>query len=204
MRRRTKKLVEELLSGNLDQRRGKRLHEALDSKPIEKCRDAIGVSREEQTEFYQWLRAMGISERNALRALRNEEILSYFFTTHGGQITKDIAISMTIWVEHGRPPLDAAMPEPGEQSRIPGMGWIHLGICVLAAALLYGTGWLFWVGIAIAGGNFWSFGIMHNFRHDPDSAPDFWALVNMATALTGIALLIYIIVMKVLVFTRGG
>ncbi len=45
------------------------------------------------------------------------------------------------------------------------MGWLHFAICLCAAVLLYrpGPGFLFWIAVAVAVVNFWSFGVMHNF-----------------------------------------
>lgn len=70
------------------------------------------------------------------------------------------------------------------------MGWYALIACGAAAWLLKGTG-LFPFAVINAIANFWSFGVMHNFTYNPQSAPNSWAVVNMLSTLIGIILLIY-------------
>jgi len=69
------------------------------------------------------------------------------------------------------------------------MGWIWLLVCVGAVFLNTGSA-LFIPSIVVAVGNLWSFGIMHNFRHEPQTAPNGATLINMLTTVAGIVLLI--------------
>lgn len=73
------------------------------------------------------------------------------------------------------------------------MGWIQLILCGTAAYLLYQAGAqiVFYIAAINAGANLWSFGVMHNYRDDPLSAPNFWTTVNMVTTFAGLGLLIY-------------
>ena len=73
-------------------------------------------------------------------------------------------------------------------------GWISFAICLLAAYRLNvgaHSGTAASLGIVVAVANLWSFGVMHNYRHDPESAPNFWTNINLATTLLGLGLLIY-------------
>lgn len=68
-------------------------------------------------------------------------------------------------------------------------------VAMLAALLLQeqGRSTAFWITVAVALGNFWSFwllGIMHNYRDDP-VAPPFVSGLNMITSLGLVVLLIY-------------
>lgn len=73
------------------------------------------------------------------------------------------------------------------------MGWVQVMLCGTAAYFLYqaGSQIVFYIAAINAGANVWSFGIMHNFRDDPLSAPNSWTTVNMVTTLIGLGLLIY-------------
>lgn len=72
-------------------------------------------------------------------------------------------------------------------------GLISLAICVAAAWRLYGHGALFVVASIVAVANFWSLGIVHNYKHDsihqaPEQRPAI--AVNMLTTLAGLILLV--------------
>ncbi len=73
------------------------------------------------------------------------------------------------------------------------MGWVQVILCLIAAYLLYQAGAqiVFYIAAINAGANLWSFGIMHNYRDDPTSAPNSWTTVNMVTTFIGVGLLIY-------------
>ena len=63
---------------------------------------------------------------------------------------------------------------------------ILLGIA--AAWATYSTA-LFPVGLAIAAAAFWSNGVMANYRHDPQGAPNFATTVSMLCALGAVVLI---------------
>lgn len=73
------------------------------------------------------------------------------------------------------------------------MGWLSVGICVFAAINLYEdqTSPVFIFAVIVAIGNFWSFGVMVNFRDEPRLIPNFWTQVNMFSTFIGVILLIY-------------
>ena len=79
------------------------------------------------------------------------------------------------------------------------MGWLHLTVCIAAPLLLYGQRLpaLFWGAVVVAMANFWSFGIMHSFKHDPDAAPNSWTIVNLVTAVAGLGLVVAGIVLRI-------
>jgi len=71
-------------------------------------------------------------------------------------------------------------------------GLISLIICIVAASRVYSKSiMIFWIAIIVAIANFWSFGVMYNFRDNPNMAPDFWTRVNMITTFIGIGVLIF-------------
>lgn len=91
------------------------------------------------------------------------------------------------------------------------MGWLSVFFAGIAAYLLYGTGHniLFVLAIVAAIGDFWSWGIMHNFatraasrrsnyrggflditEDEAASVPDWIAAVNMAFSVASFVLLI--------------
>ncbi len=72
-------------------------------------------------------------------------------------------------------------------------GWKTLSICLLAVPLLWAEGHpiFFWGAILVVILNSWSFGVMYKFRAIPELAPNFWADVNLVTAIVGLALFIY-------------
>ncbi|MDA2911420.1 hypothetical protein MYX04_10875 [Nitrospiraceae bacterium AH_259_D15_M11_P09] len=101
---------------------------------------------------------------------------------------------------------------------------LTLGICIVSAFLLYGTGhpYLFGLAIANAIANFWSTGVMDNFAREyytrigadnpdivpswmertleglaADYVPNWLASLNMGTAVIGLALLVYGIVINI-------
>jgi hypothetical protein len=71
--------------------------------------------------------------------------------------------------------------------------WILFIVCVVAIGKLQGAGHpslaIFAVINAVA--NFWSLGVLRNFRGNPEMAPDFFTTMNWISALIGIILLIY-------------
>ena len=75
-------------------------------------------------------------------------------------------------------------------------GKISFAICVVATVLLYNRQpfILFWIAIATAIVNFWSWGIMHNFfirsKGKIDAVPNWISLVNMASTFVGVVLLV--------------
>jgi len=91
------------------------------------------------------------------------------------------------------------------------MGKFHVGICFIAAVLLFNTGHLYLMTLAIISGigSFWSWGIMHNYAfeqaakrrnftgrfyditpQEADAVPNWITLINMIFSFIGIALLI--------------
>lgn len=72
-------------------------------------------------------------------------------------------------------------------------GWKTLAVCVSAVLLLWGKGHplAFWAALVVAILNFWSFGVMYNFKANPMAAPDSWTRVNLATAIVGLLLFSY-------------
>ncbi|WP_041605952.1 hypothetical protein [Halothermothrix orenii] len=70
------------------------------------------------------------------------------------------------------------------------MGFFAVIICGIATYRLYNST-LFAFALIITIANLWSFGIMHNYRRNPDLIPDFWASVNMLSSFIGVGLLIY-------------
>ena len=75
-------------------------------------------------------------------------------------------------------------------------GWICLAICGGAAYSLSDVDSPFWFWFAVANAvlNVWSFGIMHNYRHMPQLAPNSWTSVNILTTVVGVGLLIYALI----------
>lgn len=79
-------------------------------------------------------------------------------------------------------------------------GKISFAICVVATILLYNRQplILFWIAIATAIVNFWSWGIMHNFfiasKGKIDAVPNWISLVNMGSTFVGAVLLVYALV----------
>jgi len=69
------------------------------------------------------------------------------------------------------------------------MGIIWIVICVAAVLLSRGKS-IFAFAVINAIANIWSFGIMHNYRYDPQNIPDFWTTINMITTVIGVILLI--------------
>jgi len=69
------------------------------------------------------------------------------------------------------------------------LGLIGLIINGLAALRLLGTGLLI-VGIVSTVASFWSWGVMMNYRNNPQSAPDWSANVNMISFIAGVILLV--------------
>ena len=65
------------------------------------------------------------------------------------------------------------------------LGWIFFGASVIAASTL-GNG--FAIGNAVL--NFWSLGIMHNYKNEPYVHPHErpWVMVNMITSVIGLVL----------------
>ena len=72
-------------------------------------------------------------------------------------------------------------------------GIISLGVCVFAAILLYERGksaaLIFAIVVIVI--NLWSFGVMNNFKNNPNSAPNFATVSSILTTFTGMGLLIY-------------
>lgn len=71
-------------------------------------------------------------------------------------------------------------------------GLISLIICIVAASRVYSEGSvIFYISIIVALLNFWSFGVMYNFRDNPIMAPNFWTKINMITTFASIGFLIF-------------
>lgn len=91
------------------------------------------------------------------------------------------------------------------------MGWLSILLSAIAAILFYRTGHLALMVFAIIAvlGNFWTFGVMHNFatevakrrpnynggfyditRQEAASVPDWISWANMVFSLAGLILLI--------------
>lgn len=70
------------------------------------------------------------------------------------------------------------------------MGFLMIIICAIAAYRLYGHS-LFIIALIITILDFWSYGIMHNYRRNPDMIPNFWVSINMISSIGGIGLLIF-------------
>ena len=72
------------------------------------------------------------------------------------------------------------------------MGILGLIASGIAAWFFYSEGHFMAVPAIInAIANLWSLGILKNFKEDPQNAPDGWTLINMATSVLGIILLIW-------------
>jgi len=69
------------------------------------------------------------------------------------------------------------------------MGIIWFVVCVAAVLLSMGKS-IYTFALINAIANIWSFGVMHNYSHDPQNIPDFWTIVNMITTVIGVLLLI--------------
>ena len=84
-------------------------------------------------------------------------------------------------------------------------GWKTLSVCVLAVLLLWGKGHpiAFWGALLVAILNFWSFGVLYNFRATPEAAPNGWARVNLVTAIAGLTLFSYGVIANVERFPPG-
>lgn len=71
-------------------------------------------------------------------------------------------------------------------------GLISLIICVAAALRFYSkNSMIFWIAVIVVVVNFWSFGVMYNFKDSPQSAPNFWTTINMITTFIGLGLIIF-------------
>jgi len=74
-----------------------------------------------------------------------------------------------------------------------GFVWILFIVCVIAIGKLEGTGHSSLAIFAVinAAANFWSLGVLRNFRRNPEMAPAFFVDMNWISAVIGIILLIY-------------
>ena len=79
------------------------------------------------------------------------------------------------------------------------MVWLFIIICVIAIALLHSlegeTALIFWIALGTAGVNLWSF--VRILRENDPSSTSIWIVLNILTAIGGIGLLIYAIVVRV-------
>ena len=76
-------------------------------------------------------------------------------------------------------------------------GWIGVIANVLAIAASLDMGHSLLIVVAIVSGvlNVWSWGVMHNYRDDPVSAPNFATTVNMITTLFAVVLFVVALLM---------
>jgi hypothetical protein len=98
------------------------------------------------------------------------------------------------------------------------MGWLHTLLPLLAAILLYRTGHILLMVMAIVTtlGSFWSWGVMHNYatnvakhrsnytggfydftKTEAESSPNWLATVNLLFSLVGVVLLVIAIILTV-------
>ena len=72
------------------------------------------------------------------------------------------------------------------------MGWLGVIANVAAIAASFDADHRLLIVVAIICGilNLWSWGVMHNYRDDPLSAPNLATTVNMITTFLAVALLI--------------
>jgi len=82
------------------------------------------------------------------------------------------------------------------------LGKYFVWISIIPILAFWGTSppmpmkWIFVVVSSVnAFANFWSFGILHNFSNDPESAPDWAAVVNMISFGVGLTLIATYLVM---------
>lgn len=81
------------------------------------------------------------------------------------------------------------------------MGKVHLIICILSTVILYEESRvLFILSLINSIFNFWSFGIMHNFKSYPLNAPNSWTVINFITSVAGIIFLIISIILGIEVY----
>lgn len=69
------------------------------------------------------------------------------------------------------------------------MGIVWIVICIMALVLSKGKA-TFTPAIIVLILNIWSYGVMHNFRHNPQEAPNFWSTINMLSTIAAVILVI--------------
>jgi len=75
------------------------------------------------------------------------------------------------------------------------MGLFSIVICIIALVLSRGKT-IFTPAIIILILNIWSYGVMYNFRDNPEAAPNFWTVINFLSTIAAVILIILSFVFK--------
>ncbi len=88
---------------------------ALRRPDIQQVMSELHRTPEDLVGFYNWTRAVGVDPRDGLAAVRNPEILHYYFSKKGdGPITDELFLRIVPWIRYGERPSEL---ESGSGSR---------------------------------------------------------------------------------------
>lgn len=101
-------------------RRDAAVEKALQDRAVQDVLSRLGLCRDDLLEFCRWGLCVGLPEKNVFRAVRNPEMLEYFFTKRGkGKITFELYLKMAMWVKDGPRARPLDWPTTGTKGTLP-------------------------------------------------------------------------------------
>lgn len=86
----------------IDKPRQDAVEKAMQDRAVQQVLSRLGLCRDDLLEFCRWGLGVGLPEKKVFRAVRNPEMLEYFFTKRvGGKYTTEFYLKMAMWIIDG-------------------------------------------------------------------------------------------------------